>query len=113
MPTFTEPPNGGKGQIRPPLLRLVHPAPPPAKRRRRHEGRVFTTEEHARARAALNGARARWRTWKELGEAMGCSPDVLRKAARRGVVSTAIVLRLCFLLNVSPQVLLAPIASAP
>ena len=34
MPSFTQPPSGGKGPIRPPL-RLVHPAPPSPPRRGR------------------------------------------------------------------------------
>lgn len=106
MPSFTDPPSGGKGPIRPPL-RLVRPTPPSPPRRPRHEGRVFTREEQEKLRATLRNLRTRWGTWAALAAVLGCSPGVLRKAAARTLpVSAAVVLRLCVTLRCAPQALL-------
>jgi hypothetical protein len=114
MPSFHDPPSGGKAVIRSPL-RLVHPAPPPTpKRRARHEGRVFTRDEQELLRATLRNLRARWGTWTALAAVLECSPDVLSKAADRRIqVSAAVVLRLCFVLRRAPQDLVEGLRAVP
>lgn len=96
MPTFTEPPNGGKGQIRPPL-RLVHPAPPPKPRRRRGVARpvedVFTDAEIARLRLAMVNARARFGGWQRLADAMGVHVDTVRLAGVRHTLTAGVAYR--------------------
>jgi hypothetical protein len=115
MGSFTDPPSGGKGPIRPPL-RLVHPAPPstPTRRRPRHEGRVFTRDEQDALRATLRNLRAQWGTWNALAAHLDCSPTVLRKAAARHVqVSAAVALRLCVALRCAPQDLVTGLRAVP
>jgi hypothetical protein len=114
MPHDTRTPRDGKDP--PAHLRLVHPSPPTSKprRRARHEGRVFTSEEQAKLRATLRNLRARWGSWKALAAVLGCSPDVLGKAAKRRVhVSAALAFRLCLALRCSPQALLAGLHVVP
>lgn len=83
MASFTDPPNGGKGQIRPPL-RLVHPAPPQPPPRRRPGARPpspFTDAENARLRAALLSARRAFSTWACLAAALYTTEGSVRHAA--------------------------------
>lgn len=96
MGSFTDPPSGGKGPIRPPL-RLVHPSPPPTPRSRgrRHEADLWTAEEQARLRAALKTARTLFGTWACLADAMRVPRDSVKHAAAgRHGVSAAIAVRL-------------------
>jgi hypothetical protein len=96
MPTFTEPPTGGKGQIRPPL-RLVHPAPPSPPRRRRgvasHVEDVFNDAEVARLRLAFDNARRAWGSWERLAEAMGVHRDTVRLAGMRHTLTAGVAFR--------------------
>lgn len=86
MSSFVDPPRGGKAVIRPPHLRLVHPAPPTPPRRRRGVAKpvedVFTPAEVARLRLAFTNALDRFRTWERLAEAMGVHRDTVRGAGR-------------------------------
>lgn len=102
MGTFTDPPNGGKAPIRPPL-RLVHPAPPPPAdvprtrggRRRPYQNDLFTPDEEARLRAALKNARPLFSTWACLADAMRVPTDTVIDAAMGRVrLSGAIAIRL-------------------
>jgi hypothetical protein len=85
MPSFFDPPRGGKAVIRPPL-RLVHPAPPPKPRRRRGVAHpvedVFDAAQVARLRLAFNNARKRFGGWQPLADAMGVHIDTLRGAGK-------------------------------
>ncbi len=96
MPSLTDPPNGGNGQIRPPL-RLVHPAPPPKPRRRKGVARpvegVFTDAEVARLRPAIDNARRRVGGWQRLADAMGVHVDTVRLAGVRHTLSAGVAYR--------------------
>lgn len=96
MSTFTEPPTGGKGQIRAPL-RLVHPAPPPKPRRRRGTARpvedVFSPAEVAKLRLAMVNARRAWGSWERLAEAMGVHHDTVRLAGVRHTLTAGVAYR--------------------
>jgi hypothetical protein len=96
MPTFTDPPSGGKAVIRPPL-RLVHPAPPPKPRRRRGVARpvedVFDAADVAKLRLAIDNARARFGSWERLAEAMGVHRDTVRLAGVRHTLTAGVAYR--------------------
>lgn len=97
MPTFTEPPSGGKGQIR---LRLVHPSPPKPPKRRHRRASVWTADEEARLRAALKSARVAFGSWGLLAAAMGTCPNTLaRSAMARRVLSAEVAVRLARVLG--------------
>lgn len=106
MPSFHEPPDGGKIPIRLPL-RLVHPKPPqtPKKKERPHGSRLFTTEEHGRLRAALRAAARAMGTQECLADAMRVSFATIKAAARKGV-SAALAIRLARVLGVPLEALL-------
>lgn len=112
MPSFVDPPSGGKGPIRPPL-RLIHPAPPPRPKvkRRRHEGRVFTREEQAKLRAAIANAARAFGGLSKLADAMGVHVNTLAtaKAGRRYGVSAALAVRLARVAGVSLDDILRPL----
>lgn len=111
MRSLTDPPNGGKGQIRPPL-KLVHPAPPkePKKRRRRHEASVFTAEEQAKLRVSLGVARRAHGGRTRLAAAMGCSVNALKSAesGRPHGFSAALAIRLARVAGVSLDEIIRP-----
>ena len=111
MPRLTDPPDGGKAVIRPPL-RLVHPAPPPKpkRRRRRHEADVFTAEQQAKLRAALGVARRAHGGRTLLAAAMGCSVQALKYAenGRAWGFSAALAIRLARVAGVSLDDILRP-----
>ncbi len=114
MPSITEPPTGGKGQIRPSPLRLVHPSPPtPSKPRRPPPLRTtFTRDEEARLRAALRNARALFGTWACLADAMYVRAKRIEKAANGAPVSADVAVRLARALGKPLDALLAPLAEA-
>lgn len=108
MPTFTEPPNSGKGQIRP-LLRLVHPAPPKPPRERHRRASTFTADEETRLKAALRNARTLFGTWRLLAAAMGVQRDTLARAAMaRKILSADVAVRVARALGVPVDSLLRP-----
>lgn len=108
MGSFTDPPSGGKGPIRPPL-RLVHPSPPPKPRRRPRRPSPFTAEEEARLRAALRHARALFGTWGCLADAMHARLETVHRAARGGArVSGTIAIQLAKALGKPLESLYAP-----
>lgn len=96
MPKLTDPPNGGKGQFRPPL-RLVHPAPPPKPRRRRGVVRpvedVFNGAEVAKLRLAIDNARKLFGGWQRLADAMGMHVDTVRLAGVRHTLTAGVAYR--------------------
>jgi hypothetical protein len=96
MRSLTDPPNGGKGQIRPPL-KLVHPAPPSPPRRRRGAARpvedVFTDADVAKLRLAFDNARKRLGSWDRLAEAMGVHVDTVRLAGVRHTLTAGVAYR--------------------
>ena len=110
MPSLTDPPNGGKGQIRPPL-RLVHPAPPPKRRRRRGVARpvedVFTDAEVARLRLAIENARKLLGGWQRLADAMGVHVDTVRLAGVRHTLTAGVAYRFARATGTTIEVLLA------
>lgn len=119
MPSLTDPPNGGKGQIRPPL-RLVHPAPPPKPRRRRGTARpvedVFNDAEVARLRLAIHNARKRLGGWQHLADAMGVHVDTVRLAGVRHTLSAGVAYRFARTTGTTIEALLAStlrVVSAP
>lgn len=101
----------GPGQ-RPILaLRLVHPAPPKptrGKSRRRHEGRLFTTEEHVRLRSALSNTAKAVGGWQKLAALLDVSPNTLWSARRHYGVSAALAVRLARVAGVSLDAILRP-----
>lgn len=96
MSKLTDPPDGGKAVIRSPL-RLVHPAPPPKPKRRRGVARpvedVFTAEEVAKLRLAIDNARKHLRGWQPLADAMGVHLDTLRGAGRYRTLTAGVAYR--------------------
>ena len=116
MPSFTDPPRGGKGPIRLPL-RLVHPAPPSPPRRGRkriHANDLFTPEELRRLRAAFRNAREKFGSWPRLCKAMGVGYQPVKDAvAGRHRVSGALAIRLARALGVPLESLLGALTVAP
>lgn len=96
MPKLTDPPDGGKAVIRPPL-RLVHPAPPPKPKRRRGTARpvedVFTAEEVAKLRLAMENASKRLGSWRALADAMGVHHDTAYGAGRYRTLTAGVAYR--------------------
>jgi len=96
MPKLTDPPDGGKAVIRSPL-RLVHPAPPPKPKRRRGTARpvedVFTAEEVAKLRLAIDNARKRFGSLRRLADAMGVHVDTVRLAGVRHTLTAGVAYR--------------------
>ena len=122
MPSFTDPPSGGKGPIRPPL-RLVHPphAPKPDRTRRTRTGRkppyandLWTPEEERRLRAAFRNARTKLGSWPRVCAAMGVGYQPVKDAvAGRHRVSGALAIRLARALGVPLESLLGALTVAP
>lgn len=111
MPTFTEPPSGGKGQIRPPHLRLIHPSHPrpTGKRRYTNPPPVFTLAETQRLRAALRHARTLFGTWACAAAAMYVREETVTAAASgRKVLSAELAVRLAKALGKPLDALLSP-----
>lgn len=113
MSSFTDPPNGGKAPIRPPL-RLIHPAPadPPPKKRRGRGPRpsAFTPEEERVARAALNTARQLFGSWKKLARALHFARGTLEHVGCGTFApSPDLVVRLAKLLRVPIDSIITPI----
>jgi hypothetical protein len=110
MPPITEPPTGGKGQIRPPHLRLIHPSPPkPSKRRYRKRPPIFTIAETQRLQAALRHARALFGTWACAADALRVVKETLLAAASgRAPVSAEVAVRLAKALGKPLDALLSP-----
>lgn len=110
MRSFTDPPRGGKGPIRPPL-RLVHPAPPSPPRRRRGVAPpvedVFTPAEVARLRLAFANARPRFGSWARLAEAMGVHEDTVRLAGVRHTLTAGVAYRFARATGTTIEALLA------
>lgn len=111
MPSFTDPPSGGKGPIRPPL-RLVHPARTPARKRRRpkHDGRVFAAEEQAKLRVALAVARDRFGGLRKLAAALDVAENTICAAikGRAWGFSAALAVRLVRVAGVSLDDIIRP-----
>lgn len=110
MPPITEPPSGGKGQIRPPHLRLIHPSPPkPSKRPYKSPPPVFTLAETQRLRAALRHARTLFGTWACAAAAMYVREETVTAAASgRKVLSAELAVRLAKALGKPLDALLSP-----
>lgn len=111
MPSSHEPPRGGSGQIRP-RLRLVHPAPPPAPKRRRGIAKyiedVFAPSEVACLRLAIvNAVKSRFRTWEHLAKAMGVHRDTVRLAGVRHTLTAGVAYRFAKATGTTIEALLA------
>lgn len=104
------PADGQKARRFLPLLRLVSPAPPAAKRRKGlRASPVFSEIEAQLLRASLRSARSAFGSWKLLAAAMHVHESTLKTAASgRKPVTAEIAVRLSTAVNVPLDALTRP-----
>lgn len=105
-----DPPRAGQAPRFVRLLKLVHPLPSPAPRKKpQRPPPIFTAEETRLLRASLKTARGLFGTWTCLAAAMYVSSVTIENAAAgRMPVSPAVAIRLARALGVPLDALLRP-----
>src|SRR5262245_52356605 len=109
MELIDTPANGQKPRRFIPLLRVVHPAPPPKPRKHRVPPPVFSAEEEKLIRTSLKTAKGLFGSWACLADAMHMSDVQIGNVAHGKVtVSGDLAVRLAKALGVPLEVLFRP-----